>query len=267
MLIRYASGKAQNRLQRLALCRFIFFCAFIVFAGPSHAALPEKDAHADLEQRRPMQGDRIIFGVIGEASNLISCLATDSASRELSSQIFVSPLRYNKDLQLEPYAASSYEVLEDGKLLRFTLHPGIAWEDGTELTADDVEFTYKIVIDPATASPYAEDFMAIKSFTKTGRYSSKSATRATTPARLPPGRRISCPSTSCRDSCYAQAPLRANRWAPDPSGSAGGKPVPKSRYPLRLPILKAVPIWMRPCIASFRTLRPCSWRRKPARWT
>jgi len=156
----------------MLICRFAFFCAlFVAFAMFSHAAQPVVGTQAGQEEPRPEYGDRIIFGVIGEASNLISYLATDSASREISSQIFVSPLRYNKDLQLEPYAASSYEVLEDGKLLRFTLRPGILWEDGTELSADDVEFTYNIVIDPATASPYAEDFMAIQSFTKTGRYS------------------------------------------------------------------------------------------------
>ena len=154
-----------------ALIRVALFCVFTVFAGLAHAIQPEQDAQTGQAPVQPAHGDRIIFGAIGEASNLISCLATDSASREVSSQLFVSPLRYDKNLQLEPYAASSYEVLDDGKLLRFTLRPGILWEDGVELTADDVEFTYKIVIDPATASPYAEDFMAIQHFTKTGRYS------------------------------------------------------------------------------------------------
>ena len=162
----------KSRRRRPALCRSVFFCAiFFVLAAFSPATPPAQDVRADLEPSRPVRGDRIVFGVIGEASNLISCLATDSASREVSSQLFVSPLRYDKDLQLEPYAASAYEVLEEGKLLRFTLRPGILWEDGVELTADDVEFTYRITIDPATASPYAEDFMAIRSFAKTGRYS------------------------------------------------------------------------------------------------
>ncbi len=152
-------------LTAFLLLLFCFACALPARAAefsPSPGAGPAA---------APARGDRIIFGTIGEASNLISYLATDSASREVSAQIFISPLRYNKNLELEPFAASSYEVLEEGRLLRFTLRSGILWEDGTELTADDVEFTYKIVIDPATASPYAEDFLAVQSFTKTGRYS------------------------------------------------------------------------------------------------
>lgn len=115
-------------------------------------------------------GDRIIFGSTAEASNLIPYIAIDNASREIFSQIFVAPLRYDKNLRIEPYAAESYSVEDDGRLLRFTLRKGILWEDGTELTADDVEFTWRVAIDPRTASPYAEDFLAVKEFRKTGRY-------------------------------------------------------------------------------------------------
>ncbi len=116
-------------------------------------------------------GGHIVFGTIGEASNLIPYLATDSASHEVADLLYVSLLRYNKDLKIEPFAAKEYSVSKDGKLIRFTLREGIFWQDGTELTADDVEFTWKIVTDPKTASPYAEDFLQVKEFRKTGRYS------------------------------------------------------------------------------------------------
>ncbi|MEG2172817.1 MAG: peptide-binding protein [Desulfovibrionaceae bacterium] len=135
--------------------------------GGYAAADPSAVRQADV----PAYGDRIIFGSIGEASNLIPYLSSDATSHEISDLLFVAPLRYSKDLEIEPFAAQSYEVLDEGRLLRFTLRQGILWEDGTELTADDVEFTWKLVTDPQTASPYAEDFMAVKTFTKTGRYS------------------------------------------------------------------------------------------------
>lgn len=115
-------------------------------------------------------GDHIIFGSIGEASNLITYLSTDSASHEVADLIFVAPLRYNKNLEPEPWAAESWQMSDDGKLLRFTLRKGILWEDGQELTAEDVEFTWKIVTDPATGSPYAEDFLRVKEFRLLDRY-------------------------------------------------------------------------------------------------
>lgn len=115
-------------------------------------------------------GDSIIFGTIGEASNLIPYLTTDSASHEVADLIFVAPLRYDKNLEPEPWAAASWSIHDDGKRLRFTLRSDIRWEDGHELTAYDMEFTWKIVTDAKTGSPYAEDFSRIKEFRVIDKY-------------------------------------------------------------------------------------------------
>ncbi|MGD9607801.1 MAG: peptide-binding protein [Desulfovibrionaceae bacterium] len=119
----------------------------------------------------PVTGGRIVMATIGEPSNLIPPLSTDAPSHEVANLLYVSPLRYDKNIQLECMAAERYEVLEDGKLLKFWLRPGIHWTDGAELTAEDVEFTYKLMIDPKTPTAYAEDYKQIQSFTVTGKYS------------------------------------------------------------------------------------------------
>ena len=119
----------------------------------------------------PVDGDRILFGSIGEASNLIPYLTADSASHTVADHIYVAPLRYNKDLEVEPWAAESWSMHEGGKLMRFTLRKGILWEDGHELTSEDVAFTWKLVTDPATGSPYAEDFLRIRELRVLDRYS------------------------------------------------------------------------------------------------
>ncbi|MFP5258729.1 MAG: peptide-binding protein [Acidobacteriota bacterium] len=131
--------------------------------APAKAA-PSADAG------EPVAGGRIVMALIGEPSNLIPPLASDSASHEVADLLYVSPLRYDKDIKLECMAAERFEVLEDGKLLKFALRPGIRWTDGVELTAEDVEFTYKLMIDPKTPTAYAEDYKQIESFTVTGKY-------------------------------------------------------------------------------------------------
>lgn len=160
-----------------AVMLFVIFCACgngLAKAGGSgregKKTFEKKIQQSNIKSQQCDFGDRIIFGSIGEASGLIPNIATDNTSREITSKIFVSLLRYDKNFQLEPYAAESYSMEEGGRLLRFTLRKGILWEDGTELTADDVEFTWRLVADPRTASPYAEDFLAVKEFRKTGRY-------------------------------------------------------------------------------------------------
>lgn len=118
-----------------------------------------------------LQGDSLIWGTIGEASNLIPMMSSDSASSQVSDRLYVALLKYDKDLNIVPWAAESFEVLENGLLLKFTLRPGILWEDGKELTAEDVEFTYRTMIDPDTPTAYAGDYLRVSKFTVTGPYS------------------------------------------------------------------------------------------------
>ncbi|SDL39910.1 peptide/nickel transport system substrate-binding protein [Maridesulfovibrio ferrireducens] len=123
------------------------------------------------EKSEPAYGGRLTEPILAEPINLISALSSDSASHSVASKLFVSPLKYNKDIELVGEAAKSFEVLDDGKLLKFTLRDDIKWTDGVPLTAEDVEFTYKLMIDPNTPTAYAADYLNIKEFKLTGKYS------------------------------------------------------------------------------------------------
>lgn len=118
----------------------------------------------------PDSGGRIVLGLLGEPTNLIPPLATDSSSHEIADLIYVAPLKYDKDIQLVPWAAEKISILKDGTVLRFTLKRGIRWFDGHELTASDVQFTYRFMIDPNTPTAYAEDYNNIHNFNLIDRY-------------------------------------------------------------------------------------------------
>ncbi len=148
---------------------------FLVFSGCDSPERGQQSPGATAASRQnaalaPEYGGRIVMPIGGEPSNLIPPLATDSSSHEVADLLYVSLLRYNKDIQIEPYAAESFEILDGGRRFVFALKPGIRWYDGTELTAEDVEFTYKLMIDPNTPTAYAGDFLAVTRFVITGRY-------------------------------------------------------------------------------------------------
>ncbi len=124
-----------------------------------------------IEKSEPVYGGRLILPLGSDPTNLIPLLSTDSESSTVVSKLFVSPLKYNKDIKLVPEAAKSFEVLNGGKLLKFTLRDNIRWTDGVPLTAEDVEFTYKLMIDPKTPTAYSSDYQNIKKFKLTGKYS------------------------------------------------------------------------------------------------
>ena len=144
-----------------------FFLLLFLAGGITFASAPLAFAQNEEE---PRHGGRLIMGSLGEPINLISMLTSDAASHQASNYFYIAPLRYNKDLEIEPWAAESYEVLEEGKLLRFKLREDILWEDGTPFTAHDVEFTYRLIIDPKTPTAYAGDYRMISEFTRTGEY-------------------------------------------------------------------------------------------------
>ena len=166
--------------KKATFCVGILLCFVISMAQPGMCAPTTGNARGENTQDStaagpeandaPADGGSISMGTIGEASNLIPYVSSDSASHEVSDLIFVSLLRYNKDLQPEPWAAESWSMEDGGKRLRFTLRKGILWEDGQELTADDVAFTFKLAADPATASPYAEEYTRIKELRVIDRY-------------------------------------------------------------------------------------------------
>mgnify|MGYP000603785584 CR=1 FL=1 len=58
--------------------------------------------------------------------------------------------------EIQPGQAESYEVSDDGLVWTFHLRDGLKWSDGSDLTAKDFEYSFKRMVDPNTAAPYAE---------------------------------------------------------------------------------------------------------------
>ena len=112
----------------------------------------------------PAYGDMIIRGSIGDASVLLPVLASDSASFDITGLIYNGLIKYDKDILLQGDLAARWEISDDNLRIRFFLRPGVRWQDGAPLTTRDVEYTYKVYIDPNTPTAYATDFMKVKEF-------------------------------------------------------------------------------------------------------
>ena len=112
--------------------------------------------------RETNAGDIFVSASIGEPSNLIPILATDSASQDVVGKVFNGLLRYNPDLELEGDLAEKWEVLDEGKTLIFHLRKNVLWHDLQPFTAADVEFTYLKLIDPDIPTPFGGDFTIVK---------------------------------------------------------------------------------------------------------
>jgi len=110
---------------------------------------------------KPEYGDMLIEGTIGEASNLIPFLASDSASHQVADLIYNGLVKYDANLNIVGDLAKSFEILNGGMKIVFHLRKGVKWHDGREFTSEDCVFTYKIITDPNTPTPYAGDFLKV----------------------------------------------------------------------------------------------------------
>ncbi|WP_200884388.1 peptide-binding protein [Methylotenera sp. G11] len=117
----------------------------------------------DLSKPYPSEaGGTLISAMTAEPSGLISMIAGESASSAISSNIFNTLLKYDKNLELEGELVKSWEISSDQKTITFRLKSGLKWADGKPLTSADALFTWQAVTDDKTASPYASDFQLVK---------------------------------------------------------------------------------------------------------
>jgi len=94
-------------------------------------------------------GGILIVGEISDFENLNPMATTDAHARDVYNQLFLSLLDEQPDfLTFEPRLAESYEFSEDHKRLTFHLRRDVFWSDGVQVTAHDVEATFRAQTDP-----------------------------------------------------------------------------------------------------------------------
>ncbi|NQT00279.1 MAG: peptide-binding protein [Candidatus Omnitrophica bacterium] len=137
-------------LQVVCLLCYLFFISSTLYC-------------ARAEDNSCSYGDAIVTGSIGDARTLVPILASDSASGTICGLVFNGLIKYDKDINLVGDLAESWEIQQDGLVIIFHLRKNVRWQDGEPFTANDVEFTYRKLIDPKVKTPYGGDFEKVKS--------------------------------------------------------------------------------------------------------
>ena len=141
----------------------LFIASALLFLAVSACGPKEKDyVPAGGAAAAPAYGDIMVEGSIGDASNLIPLLATDSTSHGIAGMVFNGLVKYDKDINVTGDLAESWEVSPDGLVITFRLRKGVRWHDGRPFTAQDVLYTYQVTVDPKTPTAYAGDFLKVK---------------------------------------------------------------------------------------------------------
>ena len=145
--------------------QLIIICSLLVLSACSSEQVENTQTTAPQAQTTytPAHGGRLIDASIGDATNLIPMIASDASSHEIAGQLYLSLLKYDKDLNLVGQLAESWQISEDKLSIIFKLKPNLVWSDGQPLTSDDLAFTLKLIQDKNTQSPYKSDYMKVVS--------------------------------------------------------------------------------------------------------
>ncbi|MBI4653588.1 MAG: peptide-binding protein [Nitrospirae bacterium] len=115
----------------------------------------------------------LTVGFLADAKRLLPMLASDSASGDISGLVFNGLTKYDKNIKITGDLAESWTVSPNGLTITFNLKKGVKWQDGVELTADDVLFTYQKVTDPKVATPYSSNYGPVKMVEAIDKYTIK----------------------------------------------------------------------------------------------
>jgi len=98
------------------------------------------------------RGGTLIIGQISEPDALNDFVSTDASATEIMENLLYLPLtRYDRNLEIVPCLASSWEFSSDHRRLTFHLRRDVRWSDGVPTTAHDVAYCYRMWTDPELA--------------------------------------------------------------------------------------------------------------------
>src|SRR6202035_4645515 len=119
------------------------------------AAQPTTVPAAQSNQQPSGSQEITVNALRGEPDNLDPNRSSFATEAAVIRQVFEPLLNFDKDLKPVPAAASSFDVSQDGKTYTFHLRSGAKWSDGQPVTAKDFVYSFKRILDPATAADYA----------------------------------------------------------------------------------------------------------------
>jgi len=107
----------------------------------------------------PEQGDWLMLHLPAEMPHLNPLTSSDAYASEALAWIFDTLLdRDPISLECLPHAATSWEISEDHLVYTFHLRQDMLFSDGEPFTADDVKFTYDMLMDPKVDAPHQRNY-------------------------------------------------------------------------------------------------------------
>ena len=134
--------------------------------APAHAA-PKNDGHPD--------GGVLNYSEYGRTATLDPITSNEAISLRVTELVFNGLVGIDEKQEIVPELAERWEASKDGRVYTFYLRKDVKWhpregEDPRPFTADDVVFTWNIMMNPKTITPLKVRYEFIEKVEKTDDY-------------------------------------------------------------------------------------------------
>jgi peptide/nickel transport system substrate-binding protein len=118
----------------------------------------------------PVKGNTIVESTFADPMGLCDGWETDQMTSDISFLLNDSLLDVDANFNLYNKMADSYTVSKDGLTYTVKLKTGWKFHDGSEVTADDVAYSFNLILNPDANSPRMGDLDPLKSVEATDKY-------------------------------------------------------------------------------------------------
>src|SRR5258705_12755086 len=147
----------------LAVAMLVLGAALAVSAQ----AAPKNDGRPD--------GGLLNYSEYGRTATLDPVTSNETISLRITELVFNGLVGIDEKQEIVPELAERWEASKDGRVYTFFLRKDVKWhpregEEARPFSADDVVFTYNIMMHPKTITPLKERYEFIEKVEKTGDY-------------------------------------------------------------------------------------------------
>jgi peptide/nickel transport system substrate-binding protein len=127
-------------------------------------------AASGASQGQPQAGGTLVLAQAGEPPGLDVHKQTSHVAWRIFELVYSTLVEFDKDLNIVPHLAKSWDISTDGLTYTFYLNQGVKFHNGQELTAEDVKFTIERILDPNTGAINRSFFTDIINIATPNRY-------------------------------------------------------------------------------------------------
>ena len=121
------------------------------------ASLDKSEANVSTAEKL-LEGGRFVRLYV-DPPTLDPHLTTDATSAQVIVEVFGGLVTIDKDLNVVPDLAESWDVSSDGTVYTFRLRRNATFHDGKPVTAEDVRWSLERVTSPLTESPNVDQYL------------------------------------------------------------------------------------------------------------